>query len=57
MDSCTKTLNHQQILHKSQKTTENQKNTKTEVYGKWGPEFYIYCSLKKGTIRPSSSSR
>jgi len=30
-DSYTKTLNHQQILRKTQKTTENQKNAKTEV--------------------------
>jgi len=27
----TETLNHQKILRKTQKNTENQKNTKTEV--------------------------
>jgi len=53
----TKTLNHQQILQTNAKNTENQKNTKTEVQAKSGPEFYIYCSWKEGTIRPSSSSR
>ena len=31
VDGYTKTLNHQQILRKTQKNTENQKNTKTEV--------------------------
>ena len=31
VDGYTKTLNHQQILWKMQKNTENQKNTKTEV--------------------------
>jgi len=31
VDGYTKTLNHQQILPKTQKNTENQKNIKTEV--------------------------
>jgi len=31
VDSYTKTLNRQQILRKTQKNTENQKNTITEV--------------------------
>ena len=31
VDGYPKTLNHQQILRKTQKNTENQKNTKTEV--------------------------
>ena len=57
VDGYTKTQNHQQILQKTQKNTENQKNTKTEVYAKWGPEFYIHCSWQEGRIRHSSSSR
>jgi len=57
VDGSIETLNHQQILRKTQKNTENQTNSKIEVYGKCGPEFYIYCSWQEGTIRPSSSSR
>ena len=57
VDGYTKTLNYQQISEKRKKTTESQKNTKTEVKAKWGPEFCIYCSLREGTILSSSSSR
>jgi len=31
----------EEFSKKPQKTTENQRNTKTEVWSKWGPEFYI----------------
>ena len=50
-DDYTKTLNHRKILGKTQKINENQKNTETEA------DFYNYCSLMEGTIRPFGSSR
>jgi len=34
VDGYTKTLNYQQISEKRKKTTESQKNTKTEVKAK-----------------------
>jgi len=57
VDGHTKTLYHHKILRITQKIYWNQKNTKTEVWVKWGPEFYIYCSLQEGTVRLSDSSR
>jgi len=57
VDGYTKTRNHRKILQNARKTTENQRNTKSEVGYKisGGPSFTF--SLQEGTIRPSSSSR
>ena len=53
VDDYSKTLNHPNMLRKTQtkqQPTENQKNTKTKIQAKWGPVFTF--SLPGGGSHP-----
>jgi len=57
VDGCTtKTLNHWKILRKTQKNTENQKNTKPKYKLSWGPSFAFTVACRRVQFTPLAAS-
>jgi len=55
VDNC-KTLNHQQILRKSQKNTENQRILKLKYKPSGGPSFTFTVAYSRGRFAPPAAA-